>query len=142
MLTHHTKVIVNPMASGGITRMKWPRIKRLLDKEGFKYDHQLTEGPNHATELARDAAKQGYKQVIAVGGDGTIHEVVNGLIDISGKSEVVLGIISTGTGNDFARSIGTLGTYRNTVSRLAMTSEKAIDVFRAELVTDLATRIA
>jgi diacylglycerol kinase (ATP) len=136
VITHHTKVIVNPMSSGGITRMKWPRIRRLLDKTGLKYDHQLTEGPNHATELAKDAVNQGYRQVIAVGGDGTIHEVVNGLIDTSGKSEVVLGIISTGTGNDFARSIGTLGTYRNTVSRLAMTTEKSIDVGVVEYNND------
>jgi len=128
MLTHYAKIIVNPMASGGVTRIKWPHIKRLLDKTGFKYDHEFTEGPRHATELARDAASQGYRQVIAVGGDGTIHEVVNGLVDISGKSEAVLGIISTGTGNDFARSIGAHGAYRKTIGQLAMTTEKAVDV--------------
>jgi YegS/Rv2252/BmrU family lipid kinase len=128
MLTHQVKVIVNPMASGGVTRIKWMHIKRLLDKAGLKYDHQFTESPDHATELARDAVSRGYEQVIAVGGDGTIHEVVNGLINASGKSEAVLGIISTGTGNDFARSIGTLGTYRKTVGRLAMSEEKEIDV--------------
>jgi YegS/Rv2252/BmrU family lipid kinase len=116
------------MASGGITRVKWPRIRRLLDKAGLKYDHQFTEGPNHATELARNAVSQGYKRVIAIGGDGTIHEVVNGLVDTSGKSEAVLGIISTGTGNDFARSIGRHGAYSKTVGRLAMTTEKLIDV--------------
>lgn len=128
MLTHSTKVIINPMASGGITRIKWMHIGRLLDKAGLKYDHRFTEGPDHATELARDAVSQGYRQVIAVGGDGTIHEVVNGLIDKSGKSKAVLGIISTGTGNDFARSIGTLGAYRKTVDRLAGSEEKEIDV--------------
>jgi YegS/Rv2252/BmrU family lipid kinase len=128
MLTHHTKVIVNPMASGGVTRIKWPYIRRLLDKAGLKYDHEFTEAPNHATELARGAVSQGYRQVIAVGGDGTIHEVVNGLVDTSGESEAVLGIISAGTGNDFARSIGAHGAYRKTVGQLAMTTEKAVDV--------------
>jgi YegS/Rv2252/BmrU family lipid kinase len=128
MLTHQVKVIVNPMASGGVTRIKWMHIKRLLDKAGLKYDYQFTEGPDHATELARDAVSQGYRQVIAVGGDGTIHEVVNGLIDKSGRSGAVLGIISTGTGNDFARSIGTLGAYHKTVGWLAMSQEKEIDV--------------
>ena len=108
--------------------MKWPSIRRLLDKAGFKYDYEFTTSPNHATELAKDATDNGYKQVIAVGGDGTIHEVVNGLVDTSGKSKAVLGIISTGTGNDFARSIGTLGTYRSTVDRLATTTEKTVDV--------------
>ena len=128
MLTHQVKVIVNPMASGGVTRIKWIHIRRLLDKAKLKYDYQFTERPGHATDLARDAVRQGYRQVIAVGGDGTIHEVVNGLIDKSGRSEAGLGIISTGTGNDFARSIGTLGTYRKTVGRLAMSAEKEIDV--------------
>ena len=128
MLAHYAKVIVNPMASGGVTRIKWPHIKRLLDKAEFKYDHEFTASPNHATELAADAVKQGYKQVIAVGGDGTIHEVVNGLVDTSGKSEVVLGIISTGTGNDFARSIGVHGAYRKSVDQLRRTTEKTVDV--------------
>ncbi|MFC1998176.1 diacylglycerol/lipid kinase family protein [Chloroflexota bacterium] len=128
MLAYHTKVIVNPMSSGGMARIKWPRIRRLLDKEGLKYDHQLTEGPNHTTEPARDAARQGYKQVIAVGGDGTIHEVINGLVDTSGKSEVVLGIISMGTGNDFARSIGAHGAYSKTVEQLSMTTDTALPV--------------
>ena len=128
MFTHYAKVIVNPMASGGVTRIKWPHIKRLLDKAGFKYDHEFTEGPLHATDLAADAASQGYRQVIAVGGDGTIHEVVNGLVDTSGKSEAVLGIISAGTGNDFARSIGAHGAYRKTIGQLTRTTEKAVDV--------------
>jgi len=128
MLTHYAKVIVNPMASGGVTRLKWPHIRRLLDKAGFRYDHEFTVSPNHATELAADAVKQGYKQVIAVGGDGTIHEVVNGLVDTSGKSEVALGIISMGTGNDFARSIGVHGAYRKSVDRLTRTTEQTIDV--------------
>jgi YegS/Rv2252/BmrU family lipid kinase len=128
MLTHNTKVIVNPMASGGITRIKWPNIRRLLNKAGLKYDWVFTEGPCHATDIAKDAVNKGYKQVIAVGGDGTIHEVVNGLVDTSGKSEATLGIISTGTGNDFARSIGVHGAYRKTVEQLAMTTEKVVDM--------------
>jgi len=128
MFTHYAKVIVNPMASGGITRIKWPYIRRLLDKAGLKYDWVFTEGPRHAADISKDAVSKGYKQVIAVGGDDTIHEVVNGLVDTSGKSGAILGIISTGTGNDFARSIGVHGAYRKTVSLLTMTTEKVVDV--------------
>ncbi|MBT3363509.1 MAG: diacylglycerol kinase family lipid kinase [Chloroflexi bacterium] len=136
MLNHHAKVIVNPMSSGGITRLKWPRIERLLTKSGLKFDCDFTEMPGHATQIARQAAANGYELVMSVGGDGTVHEVVNGLIDSSGKSKTTLGVISAGTGNDFARSIGILGAYRKTTGQLAMAAKKTIDVGRVECTKD------
>jgi diacylglycerol kinase (ATP) len=132
MLNHHAKVIVNPMSSGGVTRLKWPRIRNLLTKAGLKYDCAFTERSGHATQLAQQAASDGYELVMAVGGDGTVHEVVNGLIDSSGKSETILGVISAGTGNDFARSIGVPGKYDKAVGQMAMTAKKTIDVGMVE----------
>jgi YegS/Rv2252/BmrU family lipid kinase len=61
-----------------------------------------TEYPGHATELARQAGEQGYDLVVAVGGDGTVHEVVNGLMQVPPESRPALGIVPLGSGNDFA----------------------------------------
>jgi YegS/Rv2252/BmrU family lipid kinase len=61
-----------------------------------------TEYPGHATELARQAGEQGYDLVVAVGGDGTVHEVVNGLMQVPPATRPALGIVPLGSGNDFA----------------------------------------
>lgn len=110
---HRTKIIVNPAAGSGTTIRRWPRIKSQLDKLGIQYDHVFTEGVGHGIELAAEASSQGYKYVVAVGGDGTINEVVNGLLSAPPATQyaepvtpVDLGIINTGTGSDFVRSLG------------------------------------
>jgi YegS/Rv2252/BmrU family lipid kinase len=62
--------------------------------------------PGHAIDLAKQAGEQGYDMVIAMGGDGTVHEVVNGLMKVSEQSRPVLGVVPAGSGNDFAHAIG------------------------------------
>ncbi len=99
-------VIVNPYARGGMARTRWPIIKQLLKDSGLSFDCSFTESAGHATELARDAVEKGYELVIAVGGDGTVNEVVNGLVDESGRGRATLGFISAGTVSDFAQSVG------------------------------------
>ena len=111
MTLSYAKVIVNPVAGAGGTARKWPHILDLLKSLGLRFEHDLTEAPGHAIELARDAAKKGYEQVVSVGGDGTINEVVNGLYNAGSIGEVVLGIISTGTGGDYIRTIGLPRSY-------------------------------
>lgn len=107
----YAKVIVNPAAGAGGTARKWPHILDLLKSLGLRFEYDLTEAPGHAIELARDAAEKGYEQVVSVGGDGTINEVVNGLYNAGNIGEVVLGIISTGTGGDYIRTIGLPRSY-------------------------------
>jgi len=102
----HAKVIVNPFARGGIAGKRWPHISKLLKDAGVPFDHDFTEGVGHGIELAREAVAKGYELVIAVGGDGTVNEVVNGLVDERGKGRATLGIIITGVGNDVVRSLG------------------------------------
>ncbi|HEY8530895.1 MAG TPA: diacylglycerol kinase family protein, partial [Limnochorda sp.] len=67
---------------------------------------RLTKGPGHASELAVEAAQEGYPLVVAVGGDGTANEVVNGLMQLSPERRPAFGQLSSGTGNDFARNVG------------------------------------
>lgn len=97
---------MNPAAGAGRTAKKWPQIMNMLRSTGLRFEHDLTEAPRHAIELAKSAAKKGYELVVSVGGDGTINEIVNGLYDAGSLKDVMLGIISTGTGSDYIRSIG------------------------------------
>ncbi len=105
-MSPHAKVIVNPTSGAKSAQRKWPRIKALLEEAGLSFDAELTEGPMQAAELAGKAVEQGYELVVAVGGDGTVNEVVNGLIGPEGKARADLGVIHTGTANDFARNLG------------------------------------
>ena len=61
----HAKVIVNPVAGAYSTRRKWPRISRLLKYAGLSFDYEYTEGAGHAIELARAAASDGYRYIVA-----------------------------------------------------------------------------
>ena len=99
------KVIVNPAAGCGASAKHWPHIKVQLEKLGIQYDVVSTERPGHAIELAKEAAAQHYHYIVAVGGDGTINEVVNGLLLVPGHG-LSLGVVNTGTGSDFVRSLG------------------------------------
>lgn len=102
----HAKIIINPVSGTRSVRKKWPRIKWLLKDAGLRFDYEFTTQALHGIELAEEAVAQGYELVIALGGDGTVNEVVNGLTSPEGKSKADLGVIYTGTANDFARSLG------------------------------------
>ncbi len=97
-----TKVIVNPVSGRGRTGRIWPEIARFIEALGICADYVFTEGHRHAVTLASQAVKQGYERVVAVGGDGTNLEVIEGIAG----SDILMGIIPSGTGNDLARSLG------------------------------------
>ena len=89
-------------------RKQIPEVISKLEERGLDYELHYTEGAGHAIELARDAAKSGHRFIVAVGGDGTIHEVVNGMLD--GDKPIVedatLGVVAAGTGSDFIKTFG------------------------------------
>ncbi len=103
---YYAKVIVNPMSRGGATGKTWPILNKLLRTTGLPFDYELIKAPGQGIELSRQAVEKGYNLVIAVGGDGTVNEVVNGLIDENGKGRATLGIIAAGTQNDIAHMLG------------------------------------
>ncbi|GAX90723.1 diacylglycerol/lipid kinase family protein [Effusibacillus lacus] len=92
--------IVNEHAGKGKTKKRWPMIQRHLDTFGIRYDARFTSKPKEAIEIAKKAVHH-YSQLIAVGGDGTVNEVVNG---IAGQG-TLFGLMPTGTGNDLARTL-------------------------------------
>ena len=123
----HARFIVNPVAGAGKTARKWPQIMGLLKGIGMRFEHDLTEAPGHAIELAKAAVKNGYELVVSVGGDGTINEVVNGLYAAGDIGDVKLGIISTGTGGDYIRTVGVPRPYREACQCLMSSGKRAVD---------------
>ncbi|MFQ6121918.1 MAG: diacylglycerol/lipid kinase family protein [Dehalococcoidales bacterium] len=124
----YAHLIVNPVAGAGRTAKKWPQIMGLLKSLGLHFEHVLTEAPGHAIELAKSAAKKGYELVVSVGGDGTINEIVNGLYDAGNIADIMLGIISTGTGRDYIRTIGIPRAYQEACQCLIHPRKLAVDV--------------
>ena len=102
---HKVKLIVNPNADLGRAWHKAADLRPVVEEFGGA-DWTGTVYPTHATELARQAAEEGYELVIAAGGDGTAHEVINGLMQVQVERRPKLGIVPLGSGNDFAYSIG------------------------------------
>ncbi len=103
-----TQLIVNPMSARGKMQKRWPQIQAVLQAEHFPYEVAFTERRGHAIALARAAVEAGFELVVAVGGDGTLNEVVNGMF-VDGRPlnpAVLLGVIPSGTGSDFVRTVG------------------------------------
>ena len=99
------KIILNPMADMG-NAWKIANDLRPIISEYGNADWSGTVYPTHATELARQAGEQGYERVIAMGGDGTVHEVINGIMQLPEKRRPILGVVPVGSGNDFAHALG------------------------------------
>ena len=100
-----TLVIFNPTAGNGRARAYWPSVESALLESGLAFNVAATSAPFHARELAQQAVDE-YSQVIAVGGDGTVHEIVNGLMRASQERETIpLGVVPLGNGDDFAKMI-------------------------------------
>jgi diacylglycerol kinase (ATP) len=102
------RMIVNPQAGRGAIGRALPRIKEVVEQEELEYEIVETSAPGHAQELARAAVQSGILFVVAVGGDGTVHEVVNGLMGDDGPlvADVVLGVVPSGSGSDFIKTFG------------------------------------
>ena len=100
--------IVNPVAGSGRGLTDWPQISKLLRDHHIVPEYAFTERKYHAIELAVEAVNNGFRKIIVVGGDGTIHEVVNGLFiqKVVPTQDVLLSVIAVGTGNDWIRMFG------------------------------------
>jgi YegS/Rv2252/BmrU family lipid kinase len=98
------KIILNPMADMG-NAWRVARDLRSITEQHGGVDWSGTVYPGHAIELARQAGEQGYDLVVAMGGDGTVHEVMNGLMQIPEDRRPVLGVVPVGSGNDFGHGI-------------------------------------
>lgn len=123
-------LITNRKAGRGAVAKAMPEIQSHLKERGLEYEIRYTAGPGHARELARSALEGGLRFVVAVGGDGTVHEVVNGMIrdDVAVDPEAVLGVIGAGTGCDFIRTFGIPGMPGHAVAHLDGPESFPIDI--------------
>jgi YegS/Rv2252/BmrU family lipid kinase len=127
MPKHNTKLIINPNADLG-RAWRWGTDLRSVVEEFGGADWSGTVYPTHATELARKAADDGYELVISVGGDGTTHEVINGLMQVPEERRPRLGIVPVGTGNDFAGNVGIKTQPAQAMRRVFTGESKRIDI--------------
>jgi len=123
-------VIANPRAGRGKVGAHLVEIERILTDAGLSYRIVRTTHPGHATEAARDALDRGERYLVAAGGDGTVHEVLNGMIagDRPVAGDAVLGVVAAGSGCDFARSFGLPGDAVEAARHLAGDGVRLIDV--------------
>lgn len=125
-------VIVNPESASGSTREAWPQFASDLRSYFSAFTVAFTERPGEAISLADDAARQGVTLIVACGGDGTISEVANGILN-SGK-DAELGILPSGTGGDFRRSLQIPTQPRSAAEVLRTGRTRKIDVGRVSFL--------
>src|SRR6266851_6282513 len=127
-------VIVNPASADGATRDAWPKIASDLRTHFGPFTVAFTEGISHGRGLAADAAKQGTRLIIACGGDGTISEVVNGILESNQETE--LGVLTSGTGGDFRRTLRMPNNVAAAARALRNGRTRVIDAGRVTFVND------
>ena len=120
------KLICNSR-SGGVAKAL-PTVEAALRERELEYSIEHTQHAGHAIEIAREALSDGTRFLVAVGGDGTIHEVVNGIMQSDAPENSVLGIIAAGTGSDFVKTFGLPTGPRAAVSHLDGDSSFRIDI--------------
>ena len=139
-----TLVILNPWSGRGRGATSRGQVEQGLRESGLPFEITETTGPGHAIGLAREAARAGMRRVIVAGGDGAIHEAVNGLVhepaSTDGATPVALGVVPLGTGNDFAKLVGVYGMPPRVAALQMMRAAEAVfDVGRcgAELFDNI-----
>lgn len=129
--------ILNPAAGRGRAASAWPALARALDRRGVPWELRTTAAPGDAVRLAREARLAGHRRFLAVGGDGTLHEVANGLL---GGERCTLAVAPLGTGNDWARGVGMPSEPDAIASALAAGRTRPVDAGRIEYEDDGARR--
>lgn len=120
------KLIVNPIAGRGKTKKMYPQLMKILKEAGVDFHTYITRGHGDAITAAREAAEEGFDVIVAVGGDGTVNEVANGIVG----STAVLATLPTGTGNDFATAVGMPADMEKSCAILLEGTTRKIDLGR------------
>lgn len=134
-------VVVNPHSANGRTARDWPAIERTLRDFYSQLVVVHTEKRREATGYVRNALQEGHGEIIAVGGDGTINEAVNGFFDEEGPvaPDAVFSFITSGTGGDFRKTFGIAPDWAAAVARLKEASAVAVDVGRVSCLSERGT---
>jgi YegS/Rv2252/BmrU family lipid kinase len=125
------KTIVNPNADLGRAWRIASDLRPIVDEFGGA-DWSGTVYPTHAIELARQAGEEGHSLVVAVGGDGTVHEVINGLMQLPAEKRPRLGVVPLGSGNDFAHAVGVPSQAPNALRQVFLGQPRRVDIGRLQ----------
>jgi diacylglycerol kinase (ATP) len=131
-------LIVNPVSGRGKVAAALPRIEEALRREGLEHRIEVTRGPGDATRATRRALEGDGRFVVAVGGDGTIHEVVNGMFADGRpvREDAVLGVVAAGSGSDFVRTFDLPGDATGGCAHLAGEATRPLDVGKVTYLDD------
>lgn len=134
----HFLFIVNPNAGKGKAMKEWQKIEKRVRRHKVKYHSVLTNAKHHAYHIIQEKIKQGFKSVIVVGGDGSLNEAVNGIFSQEHvpPSDIALGMIPVGTGNDWARYYDLPKNYHKALGRIFNQQPEAQDVGRITYHTE------
>jgi YegS/Rv2252/BmrU family lipid kinase len=130
-------VVVNPRSGGGRTKREWRSIERALGEAFPLMSVAVTRRRGEAKTLVREALLEGHSEIIAVGGDGTINEAVNGFFDDNGPiaPDAVFGFVTSGSGGDFRKSFGIAPGAQAAIARLKTVTPRKVDVGRLSCIT-------
>ena len=129
-------VIINQTSGNGSAKRKWPKIKNELELAGFDFDSAFTEYENHSVILIQDAVNKGFTKFICVGGDGTLHNVANGIQtqNLVVSSEIKIGVIPIGTGNDWIKTYDIPLNIHKAISIIKQGNVKQQDIGKIEFL--------
>ena len=110
-------IVVNPTSGGGKGKKHWKTIMGLLAQVGIEFDFAFSEKKGHIKQLVTDAIYKGYRKIAGVGGDGTAHEIINGICvqDTVSTEDITMALIPVGTGNDWIRTHKIPTNYKKTI---------------------------
>ena len=131
-------VILNPKAGKQRLRRDWAKMYRTLKRAEIEFQVWTTEYAGHAIEIARHLVERGFRNLLVVGGDGTLNEVVNGIYtsNIEDKNQVSIALIPYGTGNDWARYWGLHKSKRKLSDRFYERNRVKVDIGRLTYYED------
>ncbi len=123
-------LIYNPIAAQGKALVNLPKVEAILKSHQFEYDLVQTDRIGAALQIAKQAAEEGRDLVIGAGGDGTMNEVINGLMraELSGHDRPTMGVLPVGRGNDFAFGMGIPHDIEQSIEILVKNDRKKIDI--------------
>jgi diacylglycerol kinase (ATP) len=131
-------LVVNPVSANGITAKRWPEVETAFKEAGLQISYNFTESPEHATAITRNYLQNGYELIISVGGDGTANEVVNGFFSDGQliNPDAAVAFMSTGTGRDLGRTIGTPPSINEAVQHILKSSVRPVDLGRVSFMNN------
>jgi YegS/Rv2252/BmrU family lipid kinase len=130
--------IINPASNGGRTAKNWPKFYKYFYDNNLEIKEIYTEYQGHAVELAKNFVLKGYKYIMAVGGDGTVNEIINGLIENDKLINPNLNLIvfSQGTGSDLIRSLNISSQVEKIVNIIKKGQSRKIDLIKVEYINN------